>query len=53
MRRQEHAHDQPRRSKLNLPTIVERATGPRLGMNSHLIGRQLQALLDTRLRKAR
>jgi len=50
MRRQQHAHRRSRRRKLDEPTIVERATRSRFGVDGHLIGGQLQPLLNGRLR---
>src|SRR5258708_21932350 len=50
MRCEEHAHDWPCRRKLDLPTIVEGATGPGFRVNSYLIRWELQALLMERVR---
>ena len=47
---QQHTHHRSRWSKLDGSTIVERTTGPRFGVNGHLIGWQLQSLLNGRLR---
>ncbi len=50
MRCEQHAHDWPCRRKLDLPTIVEGATGPGFRVNSYLIRWELQALLMERVR---